>query len=175
MPPMRWRTAAISTWTLSRLWENAKEDSTEQGLKRNEDNNGEADEQAGEDLGGCGNKTGDEFLKGYKDKKGGENLHGKKNKKGKEDFHGDAGNKGNEKRKGDRDEAVGQGMSGYEDKKGNEEGKQDLKSDEVRSVKGCGGSARWRCFHCWTHLQNRGERCRYCKEKTIAKMYEPQF
>ena len=32
-------------------------------------------------------------------------------------------------------------------------------------------ACRWRCYHCWTHLGNDTEICRFCKDKTVAVAY----
>ena len=33
-------------------------------------------------------------------------------------------------------------------------------------------TCRWRCYHCWTHLENDTAICRYCKDKTVAVAYD---
>ena len=33
--------------------------------------------------------------------------------------------------------------------------------------------ALWRCYNCWTHLAHEMSICRYCKDKTVVKRYEP--
>ena len=39
---------------------------------------------------------------------------------------------------------------------------------------GCSAAEKhWRCFHCWTNLESEKAICRYCKDKTVAKMFEP--
>ena len=31
----------------------------------------------------------------------------------------------------------------------------------------------WRCYHCWTSLDQYSAKCIYCKDKTIPQKYEP--
>ena len=45
------------------------------------------------------------------------------------------------------------------------------KGSEESSKEGDEKKGRWRCYHCWTHLENKEAICRYCKDQTVAKMF----
>jgi hypothetical protein len=56
--------------------------------------------------------------------------------------------------------------------KSSEESVANEKSSKEKS--GCSTAKKqWRCYHCWSNLESERVICRYCKDKTVAKMFEP--
>jgi hypothetical protein len=55
--------------------------------------------------------------------------------------------------------------------KSSEESVANEKSSKEKS--GCSTAKKqWRCYHCWSNLESERVICRYCKDKTVAIMFE---
>jgi len=74
--------------------------------------------------------------------------------------------------------ASGEDANAREDDKDNEGDADSSKAGEsnaeLQEKAEAGGKAKkWRCYHCWTHLEDERATCRYCKDKTVAKQFLP--